>query len=290
MLPNNSFVYADFLMQLLEFTADKSAVEWLRRKREELSENFTPQKFYTAFAAVPRITGRKVLTVLEEDLQKARLLRRDFTPAHWTSEQVARAVLLLGIPQPDAESYRKVLDRLFETGDLAELTALYKALPLLPFPETHIPRAKEGIRTNMTPVFEALALENPYPADYFDELAWNQMVLKTIFIGKSVRKIIGLKRRANAELARMLCDFARERRAAGRPVPPDLWLPVGEFVNAAIISDLQQILSDCEEPAQRLAVALVCRDSTNPEAQRLLERYPDLQQFIADGLDWADLS
>jgi hypothetical protein len=49
-------------------------------------------------------------------------------------------------------------------------------------------------------------------------------VLKCLFTGVPLDAIAGLARRArgDAELARMLGDFAHERTAAGRPVPADL--------------------------------------------------------------------
>lgn len=287
MLPT-SVAYTDFLLQLLTCVADESALQWIRRKKQELTDNFTTQNFYLSFAAAPRMVGRDALVVSWAEQTKAEQLRKGFTPMHWTTEQAARTVLLLTVPQDSAEGYTLVIDRLFETGDLAELTALYKALPLLPFPEAHIQRAVQGIRTNMNPVFEALALENPYPSEYFDENAWNQMVLKTVFIGLPLKKIIGLQQRANANLARMLSDFAHERWAAGRPVPADLWLPVSDFVNEAILADLQKLI-DSEEPAQRLAAALVCRQSKHPEAKNLLAQHPELQEQLAQGLDWEDL-
>jgi hypothetical protein len=280
--------YADFLLQLLVCVADESAVQWIRQKRQELAEKFTVQNFYLAFAAVPRIVGKDKLVVSPAERKQAIQLRKGFTPLHWTTDQAARTLLLLAIPQTDAASYTNVLSRLFETGDVAELTALYKALPLLPFPEAHVHRATEGIRSNMAPVFEAIAMENPYAADYLDENAWNQMVLKVIFTGKPIQRIIGLRARANANLARMLSDFAHERWAAGRPVVPDLWLPVAGFINDAIFADLQKLI-DSEEPTQRLAAALVCRDSNYPPAKNLLSQHPDLVNQLSEGLDWEDL-
>ena len=48
------------------------------------------------------------------------------------------------------------------------------------------------MRSAVKPVFEAIAHRNPYPAEMFEEGAWNQMVLKALFIGSSLAPIRGL--------------------------------------------------------------------------------------------------
>ena len=64
------------------------------------------------------------------------------------------------------------------------------------------------------------------------------MVLKALFIDNPLHPIEGLDRRWNLEVARILCDYTHESRAAGRPVTPDLWRGVGRFAaprNDAIV-------------------------------------------------------
>jgi hypothetical protein len=77
-------------------------------------------------------------------------------------------------------------------------------------------------RTNILPLFESISCENPYPAHYFPELNFNQMVLKAMFNGIALARIVGLAGRHNAELTRMSNDYAAERTAAGRSVPADI--------------------------------------------------------------------
>ncbi len=74
----------------------------------------------------------------------------------------------------------------------------------------------------MKPVFEAIACHNPYPFDYFDQAAWNQMVVKAVFVGASIKNIVGITERANPDLRQMLRDLISERHAAGRSVPADV--------------------------------------------------------------------
>ena len=114
----------------------------------------------------------------------------------------------------------RCLDQLCITADVSELAAFYRGLPLYPEPPRYLARATEGLRTNMKNVFESIAHRNPYPSEQFPEAAWNQMVLKALFVGSALWPIVGLDARANPALARMLqrlCARALGREPAGEP-------------------------------------------------------------------------
>ena len=149
-------------------------------------------------------------------------------------DQVGRTLLILSFTYEDQDRYVATLDKIFAAADVGEAIALYQSLPLLPYPERFRLRAAEGIRSNITSVFNAVALYNPYPATYLDDLAWNQMVLKALFIGSPLEPIYGLEKRNNHQLSQMLIDYARERLAAKRPVNPELWLLVAPFHPQAV--------------------------------------------------------
>jgi hypothetical protein len=114
--------------------------------------------------------------------------------------------------------------RMFQTGDSAERCAILRALAYTPDPAVMLGTAIEACRSNVANVFEAIACENAYPAAWFPEPAFNQMVMKAVFSGIALSRVTGLEGRLNPELERMAKDFAAERRAAGRPVPADLEL------------------------------------------------------------------
>jgi hypothetical protein len=115
-----------------------------------------------------------------------------------------------------AETYR--------TGDVAEKRAVTRALALLPEPSGFVDLAVNVCRTSVQPVFEGIACENPYPAAYFPEANFNQMVLKSLFTATRLARIAGLESRVTPELCRMAEAYASERRAAGRSVPEDIEL------------------------------------------------------------------
>ncbi len=213
---------AYLLRDWLTHRINTEALLWLDEKRELISNGANLRVFFTAFSLVPRHTGKYNLELTPQDLQAASTLRKNWFPGHWTVDQAARTLLVLALPKDDSEKYLHTLDQVFTTADIGELVALYQALPLLPEPERLQKRAAEGVRSNMTAVFNAIALRNPYPAEYFDNLAWNQMVLKALFVGSPLL-IYGLEARMNPQLLRMLLDYADERQAASRSVSLELW-------------------------------------------------------------------
>jgi hypothetical protein len=139
----------------------------------------------------------------------------------------------------------------------------------------------------MKNVFEAIAHRNPYPSEQFPEAAWNQMVLKALFVGSPLWPIMGLDRRGNAELARMLCDYAHERWSAGRPVSPELWRCVGPHASGTMLQDLERVLKKGTEQ-ERSAVALSLRGASDPAAAQLLSADPALAA-ASRGLSWERL-
>ena len=94
----------------------------------------------------------------------------------------------------------------------------------MPQCEQYLPQVIDACRTNILPLFESIACENPYPAAFFPERNFNQLVLKAMFNNIALARIVGLPSRKNAELARMAADYAAERTAAGRAVPADIAL------------------------------------------------------------------
>lgn len=276
-----------FLRGILEHSISPQSTAWLTQKMEQVGADSSKGKdLYLAFSAAPRFVGKEKLNLTDVDLAQADALRSGFNPSRWTADQAARTLLLLSVPAQDADAFVKQVETLFGTADMGELVALYGSLPLLPYPERFSNRASEGVRTNMGDVYEAVALENPFPADYMDEAPWNQLVLKTLFVGKPLYRIYGLDQRSNRELARMLTDYAHERWAASRPVSPELWRPVSPFINENNIQDIRRLFSQPDE-AERKAAALACAQSSFGPARELLNSHSDLKQKVESGeLNW----
>jgi len=218
----------------------------------------------------PRRLGKADLALERADHAAAGEALKGWDPHGWSVVDAARVLFLSSFkPEGFAERFRK----LCATADVAELVALYRGLPLYPDPASLEPQVGEGLRSNMRSVFEAIAHRNPYPRVHFDEHRWNHMVLKALFIGAPLTPIQGLDERANPELARILCDFAHERWAAGRPVPAELWRCVGRFAEGGAIDDLSRALKSENAEEQRAAAAALAA-SPDPRAAQLLATTP----------------
>lgn len=273
------------LQHWLDQRLDAAGAAWLRDASAGLAGGGTDRDLYRCVSLVSRKLGKAPLALNATELAVAARSRPDWNPSEWTVDQAARVWLLLAA-KIDSDTFVRRLDQLCATADLDELVAFYRGLPLYPDPPRHRLRAAEGVRTNMRVVFEAVAHHNPYPAEQLPDDAWNQMVLKTLFVGSTLSPIVGLDRRANATLARMLGDYAHERWSAGRPVSPELWRCVGPFATGALVDDLARVL-DKGTPPERAAAVLALRSATDPEARQLLDRHAALRDNVAArGVDW----
>jgi hypothetical protein len=270
---------AQVLEQWLVARLPGNAAAWLKDSAQRLRGG-SDKELYMSVSLVPRKIGKADLALSAAELGQATAARPGWDPREWSLDQAARVYLLLAAGNDDATFPRR-LDQLCATADVGELVAFYRGLPLYPDQPRHVLRAAEGVRTNMKAVFQAVAHRNPYPSEQLAEPAWNQMVLKALFIGVSLDPIIGLDRRANPALARMLSDYAHERWAAGRPVSPELWRCVGPHAQGEMLADLGRVLKKGTGP-ERAAAALALSSSPDPAASGLLWAYPELSAAVAE--------
>ena len=273
------------LAQILERALSPAAWQWAQESAQMLQSDAQERVLFMRFSAAIRHSGKSELD-LDKDIRIESL--PGWQPKLWRLDHALRNYLLLQMPLADAESWRKLLDRMFQAADLGEAEALYLVLPLLPHPQAHVARTSEGLRSNVKSHFEAVAHYSPLPAAQFDEQAWNQMVLKALFIESQLDPMVGLNERSNPQLTHMLCDYAHERWAASRAISPELWRCVARCPDAAAIADLMRVLEQGTEREQA-AAALSIVDGAQPAALALLDAYPELHKQVTQGLCWADI-
>ena len=256
---------------------------WVAERLEALAAGAPERDLHIVLGLAPRRLGKADLAPTPEEVASAEAARPGWRLDGWSLDGAMRVLALLvhGGQRPFAARF----EDLRRTADAAELIALYRGLPLYPEPEALDFEVGEGLRSNLRPVFEAVAHRNPFPRERFEEHRWNHMILKALFVGSRLAPIQGLDERANPELARILREYAHERWAAGRPVTPELWRCVGPFATGDAVADLGRALDG--PGAQGAALALAA--SPDPEAARLLDGRPEARRIAEGRLTWDSL-
>ncbi|WP_397569132.1 EboA domain-containing protein [Schlesneria sp. T3-172] len=272
----------------MEMRVDPAAAAWIR-DRQEVIQQGDKRGLFLAFGMVPRKVGKSDLELTDEELIIGNEVRPGWNPKGWSIDQATRTLFLLTLPPTEPTTLVGILDQLASTGEVGELVAIYQSLPLLPHPEAHVLRAAEGIRTNIKAVFCAVAYQNPYPAEQFNEDQWNQMVLKCQFIGVPMAPVVGLDQRSNAALSGMVLDYIAERWAAHRTIAPELWRCVGRHADPRGLSELHNVLTT-GSLVEKYAAGLALSESTEPAAQNFLGIAPEIAGEIASGkITWATI-
>lgn len=270
----------EILNLILNYSPEYGA--WIGGKEKVLNEDFSFRTFYLAFSMASRVKGGE--TIFTAEIPVSADMR--ISMVDWQISRLGRIYLILSLADHDQGKFDTAFQKLFETAELNELVALYSALPFLSNPDKHVERAAEGVRTNIGPVLEAIAVRNPFPAKCFSEIQWNQLILKMVFTDKPFYEIIGIDERANETLAVMLINYAKERWAAGRVVTPELWRPVGKFLTEDDVWLLERMLND-HQPLELEAALLACRDSKSQKMNGVLKNYPEINnRIINNTLNW----
>jgi hypothetical protein len=168
----------------------------------------------------------------------------------WTADEAARALLLLAVPADQAD-LGGICGEVYRYGDASEKRAVLRALAVLDVGEHGLPLVRDALRGNDTRLIAAAL--GPYAAQRLDDAGYRHAVLKCVFLGIPLSVVSGLARRADPELARMLADFARERAAAGRDVPADVWPLLARYPAAVAAAGLREELNSPDELRQAAA-------------------------------------
>jgi len=262
---------------------------WLDDQLARISSSPTERALAIAIGMVPRKLSKDALSLTDTERRAGNAVRPGLDARKWSVDQTARILFVLASYAGAADTFAARLDRLVRSAEIGEQVALLRGLPLYPCPDEILGVAGEGIRSAIQPVFEAVAHESPYPSEHFSEAMWNQMAVKTLFIGSCLSPIQGLDERRNAELARMLVDYAHERWAAKRTVSPELWRCVGPFADGQAYDDIVKVFRTANG-TERKAAALALAECPSPDALIVLETAPALWNDIRSGrLTWDTL-
>ena len=280
---------SDVINQWLESRLTEEQIEWFKDQLNKIARSNSDRELHITLGLVPRRLGRDDLSLTAPELAEAENCLQGWNPQGWSVDMAARIAVMCHLATLREEQFGETISDLCRNADPAESIALYSGVSHYPQSSLLDQQIGEGLRTNMRPVFEAIAHQNPYPATHFDENRWNHMVLKALFIDSTLAPIYGLDERANAELARILCDYTNERRAAGRDVTHELWRCVGPFATGDMVDDLE-ITTKSANNIEKSAALLALSVSTDPRAAKILSEHTAIADRINNGsLTWDTL-
>lgn len=210
---------------------------YLAACEEEIKTSYK-RSFIRVFSTLNRKLSidaqKQVVTISESD---ETVLNTNLIVVDWTVVRLVR-VWLLSLIEDQQEEYVRFINDLFSYSEMNELEALYSSLSILKYPEDWVERCKEGVRSNIGLVQEAVIENNKYPFQYLDEAAWNQLILKAFFTGKNILNIYGLFERNNKALAESVIDYIYERDSANRNIHPVLWLLAEDYLSTRTVEIL----------------------------------------------------
>jgi len=247
----------ELLLKRLSRSAEPGALRWLAEVLSAQRDRFERRPFYYAFSGVSRHFNRQSRPDADAAVEAALAEAApgcDF--ADWDEFRLARVALLLVLADQEEDERLETVSALLNTADFREQAALYSALPFFPAHPSLVEAAIDGLRSNIVDVFDSIALGNPFPATRFPDEAWNQMVLKAIFIDRPLYRIVGLDSRRNDSLAEAVVELARERWAAGRQLTPEAWRNLAGHLEDRFAGEIETIVAS-ERPEDRAAAALL---------------------------------
>lgn len=259
--------------------------KWLTKAITTISEQKTARKLYLNYS----LTSSKIHKNSLVDFTGTNEKLKDYLKKQQTNTvALARIYMLISALESDS-SFKDAVKNLIQIADKSELETFLKYLVFLPNPKDYQFAAVEALRTNISTVFEAISRYNPYPAEYFTDQQWNQMYLKAAFMQLDLSTIEQIDERANADLARIISDYAHERWAASREIDPYFWRPISNFIDESLATDIKRLLQS-DNSKENKAAALVCYNSRLPIAKELLNNYPGLRAQIQEGkLTWNNI-
>ncbi|WP_350287020.1 EboA domain-containing protein [uncultured Croceitalea sp.] len=264
------------LLEIVEKCIAKDARQWLFNNLEMILKEQSVKKLYLTYTLCHVHVPKEAISFDMYGQNKTTdLLRIKMAD----TLEVTRIFLLNRVLEENFDFFKVKVANLIQVADTSELETFLKYLVLLPKSEEFKFAGVEALRTNISTVFDAIALNNPYPSQYFNEQQYNQMYLKAAFMQRDLSEIVGVDQMANKELSRIISDYAHERWAASREIDPEFWRPVSNHVEGVLVDDMKRLF-ESKNSIENRAAALVCFHSNKSDAQNLLDNYPVLKELI----------
>jgi hypothetical protein len=272
-------VNPDAVRQLVQKAVPESAYRAFSEKAAPLGQDQRDQAgvsqpaFLATFTATARLLGRRPLGADSTSLCGT---SGDVPLVGTSTDCAGRMWLLWALGQAAPQQLAAAVQAAYEQGDSSEKLAVMRSLPLLPQPERFVEIALDVGRCNEVDLFAALATHNPYPSRHYNELAWNKLYMKTVYLDVPLGAMIGVEQRTNAELARMALEHVEQQESAGRRFPPDIWRVIAAFPPKGAVGKLLGYLSHAV-PELRLGAAAGLERACQPRTLSFLQERAQIE-------------
>lgn len=271
---------SDAIYEVLKINASQEALDWLHNRIVGLTTTASAKDLFMSYSLLAAKFHKTALLAYDDQSDDT----VSYLKAHGADLlQIARIYLLSKVLETNPGFYTKEVAKIIEVADTTELETFLRYLTILPESESFKHAAVEALRTNISIIFDAITLNNPYPALYFNDQQWNQMYLKAAFMERDLSMIQSVDERANADLTRIISDYAHERWAASRRIDPMFWRPVSKFLDDTLLMDMERLLNS-EDPIENKAGALCCYYAEDKGAAALLEKHGELKEQVASNV------
>ncbi len=245
-------------------------VDWVNKALQELSDHDDPQNKLLELSAVARRKLRDAELSNEQLVIKVNETLMPFN--HWSYAEAGRNLLILKVATLSDVNVEGLVKQYISQADEWEITAIIRLLFALESGEPLKYFALDVGRTNNKQLFSALLEYNPFPQAFYTDHEFNQLVLKALFLELPISTISGLKQRANQELSQMCEDYIRERLAADRSIPVEVWLALAPYTSDYGEELMFKYLSNGDSEHRYNVIAALLQQSplSNKRKQRIL--------------------
>lgn len=273
---NNLLIIKNDLFKALDNYLSESARQWLQDTLQTIS---TSDQVIEDLGLYSAMAKRKLGSVYMDDSPPIDSTSPALDIQRWTIADTGRIIMLISAIETQPEQTQETITAYYKMGDESERIALIRSLLIFAPGNSLTELALDAGRTNSLEILAALTLDNPYPARFYSESEFNQMVLKGLFLGLAIERVVDLSERANPELSHMCENYVIERENANRTVPVDIWLAIGPFASDTGKQQIMKYLTD-EDIGHRYycAFALIKRLPQDSSVESVLKQRMDIEQ------------
>lgn len=246
----------EIVYSVIQARLSDAQMDWM--KTVMLFENET--LFFENFGLISRMISPVAPEWSSSEKINLEQLYPDLTSDQWNLQQFCRCLLMIYIPE---DQNINIIKKLTQLADISELISIYKGIFFLENACEFVPLVEEGIRMNITSVFDSIALLNPFAAKYLPQDSWNQLVLKALCMGRPLYQIINLDLRKNEKLVFIVTHYIRKEWAAGRTVSPEIWRLMDGYVNKDTTACLLKVIESGDQLSKHAAIIVLRENASN---------------------------